>query len=595
MRVPHILKANQNNETVHEALWFDTETKPLLIDTETISHELWFGWACYRRRIKDREWGEEHWCRFESRVEFWNFVFSCTRDKTKLWMFCHNTSFDLPVLDVFKAMSLAGYILKVATLESPPTVLQYRKDKRTIVIVDTLNIWRMALKEVGKQIGIPKLNMPAPDASQLEWDTYGKQDVRVIMQACISWWEMLERLDMGGFAPTLAAQSMRTFRHKYMHHEIFIDTNEDALELSREAFHGGRTEANFIGKAVGAFYLLDVNSMYPFIMRDARIPTRIIGYTHRATIEDLAIWCEKYTVVSRVTLQTSTNFAALRHEGKLLFPTGRFETVLTTPEIVYALAMGFIIKVHETAVYDCEVAFADYMNDIWQRRAAAIAAGDTVLSYQLKILVNSFYGKWGQSGAVWQKVCDVESQAIEYSYEIDAETMTVIKYRQFGGIKQVKSDSFESSQSFPAIAAHVTAGARMQLFNLMQTAGNEHVYYCDTDSVLVDEIGLERLQPFINPTELGALKLEGIFDMIRIWGAKDYVFGTKQRQKGIRKDALVIGPNTYEQDRWLSFKGLLRAGISDKALTLRVRKHLRRDYNKGVIQSDGRVIPFHYF
>ena len=41
------------------------------------------------------------------------------RKKTKLYMFCHNTAFDLPVLDAFKALPNREYKLIRAVIDAP--------------------------------------------------------------------------------------------------------------------------------------------------------------------------------------------------------------------------------------------------------------------------------------------------------------------------------------------------------------------------------------------------------------------------------------------------------------------------------------------
>ena len=89
--------------------------------------------------------------------------------------------------------------------------------------------------------------------------------------------------------------------------------------------------------------------------------------------------------------------------------------------------------------------------------------------------------------------------------------------------------------------------------------------------------------------------MEGTYNHITIYGAKDYMFDTKTKIKGIRKNALYLGDGRYEQERWSSLRGMLREGIVDRPLTKRIRKWLRREYEKGMVQENGRVVPFRYF
>jgi ribulose bisphosphate carboxylase small subunit len=136
----------------------------------------------------------------------------------------------------------------------------------------------------------------------------------------------------------------------------------------------------------------------------------------------------------------------------------------------------------------------------------------------------------------------------------------------------------EAFDSFPAIAAHVTAYARMYLWSLMQTAGVGNYFYCDTDSLIVNEIGLDHLSSLIHDTELGKLKIQEQFEHLII--------------QGISKNAELISEGVYKQQNWPTFKGIFKTGDSNTYTVTSVTKHLLRDYTKGYVTKTGRIIPF---
>jgi len=592
MRRAHLLKHNVGSDTPQNCLWFDTETRFETVDDLTIYHHLKFGYACFMRRHHTKEWTDEEWLRFTTRSEFWEFVCSKVRGQTTLYLFCHNTSFDLPVLDVFNALPSFGYSLRSAIIDAPPTILRFCNGNKRIIILDTMNFFRMSLKVLGREIGVEKLDMPEDNDLGITWDTYGKRDVEIIRDACIHWFGFLETNDMGCFAPTLAGQAMNLFRHRYMKHEILIDDNERALSLTREGYHGGRTECFFIGKRKDTFTLLDVNSMYPSVMADYQYPRRLLSHTRRANLEDVAIWLQQYSVCARVILRTMLPFAAVRAGSKLVFPVGEFDCILSTPELRYALRHAEIVSVIEVAVYEQALLFSTMMRDLYLARLQAKNSGDPVTAFLYRKMMNSFYGKWGQDGAKWNEIDHIDDLSCRRWMEIDHDTQTVIWRRQLGGLVQERGKDEESKDSFPAIAAHVTAYARIKLWDLIQLAGIEHVYYVDTDSLLVDGDGLARLASRIDESALGMLSIKGEYDEIEIWGNKDYRFGSKERHKGVRKDAIWIDSHTVQQSKWSGLRGLVAAGVVDKPITRTIRKHLNRAYDKGLINPDGRVSPF---
>lgn len=612
-RSPHYIKANHSADYPQQCVWFDTETYlrdstgqviPLAEwkvkyldpvdprhDKLEVTHHLAFGYACYERKHHNGEWSDEDWLKFTSPDEFWSWVVGKVRQKTKLYLFCHNTSFDLPVLNVFKLLPRLGFVLRSAIIDAPPTILRFSNGNGTIVVLDTLNIWRMPLKYLGKEIGLGKLDMPDNNDMGVDWETYGRRDVEILRAACKNWFDYLKVNDMGGFAPTLASQAMLVYRHKYMKHKIFIDCNPRALQLTREGYYGGRVECFYIGQYYGSFSALDVNSMYPSVMQKHRYPCKLLAATQYATVSDIRIWLRSYSICARILLRTDKPFAPVRRDGKLLFPIGEFECILSTPELEYALKHAEILEVYEVAVYENEYLFTDFVDAGQAKKEQCKRDGDHVGEFHAKKISNSFYGKWGQSGLKWVENEWIEDMTCKQWSEIDLETGRIIYHRQLAGLVQTKETEGESRDSFPAIAAHVTAYARMELWSIIEQAGRENVYYCDTDCVLTNEIGVDRLADRMDEFALGALKIAGKYDEIALFGNKDYWFGSKVKTKGVRKDAIWLDGNRVQQEQWSGLKGLLRDDAMDAPRTRKIIKNLKRRYDKGAVSEAGNVLP----
>jgi len=594
MRRCHILKGNKNNESVHDAIWVDTETIPNIQPDGSEQHFLEFGWACYRRRTRNGKWTAPDWFRFTSIDEFWAWTLSKLHGKTKLYMFAHNWGFDAPVLDVFSKLPKHGYILTGSVINSPPVILKWRNKPHTIMMIDTLNIWRMPLKSLGKSIGLDKLEMPERGESVEKWDTYGKRDTEIIMVACLAWWDFLIQNDLGGFAATLAAQAVRTYRHRFMHHEILIDDNEKALALARETLHGGRTECFYIGKVKHKVYKLDINSQYPSVMATEFMPRKLIGHYRNVTLDECVRYVKKYCLSVECTITTTEPVFPIIHDKKLVFPVGTFTAFLSTPEIAYALKHKMIGKIIQCNIYERDILFKEYIEYFYKLRTQYKTDGDEVRSLLCKLLMNSLYGKFAQRGLVFEKEQDTDSLNIKVWTEIDAETLESTSYRQYAKIIEKLTKETESRDSHPAIAAHITAHARIQLWGLMRGAGQGNYVYCDTDSLWVNKVGYDNLIEHCDDTQLGKLKLEGVHDDVRIYGCKDYEIDGTKRIKGIRANAEQVGSNAYRQDRFSTLVGLLRTGNLSAPVITKITKNLGRNYTKGVVEKNGRVSPLRF-
>jgi hypothetical protein len=132
----------------------------------------------------------------------------------------------------------------------------------------------------------------------------------------------------------------------------------------------------------------------------------------------------------------------------------------------------------------------------------------------------------------------------------------------------------------------------MWLWKLICEAGREHVFYCDTDSLVVDKTGYDTLAAPYLGDGLGELKLEKQFSYLVIHGCKDYEFGDVTKIKGIRTNATKIADNQYMQDHFSKFKTMVRNGNLDTMVVSRQPKHLKREYTKGTVTTLGAVTPF---
>lgn len=516
---------------------------------------------------------------------------SCIYPKSRTYLFAHNLHFEVPVLNLFQVMSDRGWKQTRTIVESSAFILAWRRKTSTLEFLDTGNWWKHSAAKIGESIGVPKLPMPSLDMSLEEWDTYCRNDVEIIRQAILKWFEFIKKYDLGGFARTLAGQAFRSYRHRFMPHEIFIDDHREASALSREAYHGGRTECFFIGKHNAPVYCYDVNSMYPFVMANEDYPYKKVTFTRHVTVKELGRWLKDFAVVASVTLNTDSPQYAHIINDKICFPVGQFTTALTTPDVKAALEQGHISDVHSIAIYEKDPLFRSFVEKLYRLRLDAKERGDEVMTYNLKILMNSLYGKFGQAGRVWQTVERIEDLSLKVWEEKDVETGRLYSWRQFGGIIQMKLVEPESFNSFPAIAAHVTAYARRQLWEYFHIAGRSNVLYADTDSLYVTSEGQQRLKPHIDSTRLGALKHEKTVPWMVIHGLKDYETPEGKTCKGVKKNAHWIAPNTVEQEEWRKLPGLIREGSLNTPIIIEKTKVLKRIYDKGIVSPSGRVTP----
>ena len=590
-RKAHILKIEKTLTIPRHMILFDTETYQNRLDGRTVRQRLHLGWAVYYRRPYDKHLQTEDWFYYKDPIDFWDFVFKHIEYKTKLWVIARNLVFDFTVLEGWRYLKMMGYKLKFFYNQGTTSIISVCKPHYSIVFLDSMNWFVESIEKTGERIGLPKLEIDFNLCSEVELKAYCRRDVEIELKNFKLFIKFLEDGAIARLCYTRGSTAMSAFLLRHYTTKIYIHNNEQAIALEREAFKGGRVECYFLGNIIGEdFYLLDVNSLYPYVMRNNSYPVKYVKILHNATIADLAEYIKSYAVIARVVIDTAQPIYCVRRT-RSVFPVGRFEVTLTTPELKYALAAGHIISIDSLVLYKQENIFASYVDKFYNLRQRFALEHNEEYVELCKKMLNSLYGKFGQKAERWVKIGEAPNELDRVELCVRHGTDKITKIRYLLGEVFISEPCGEAYDSFPAIAAHVTAYARLYFWDIMQQAGVDNYLYCDTDSLIVNRTGLSNLSERISKTVLGGLKIIDVGNDLTINGLKDYKFAGKIIIKGIRKNAIQVTDTTYTQEQWPSFAGILRSGQADTYTVKTIIKHLDRKYLKGTVTSSGKIIP----
>ena len=591
-RKPHVLKSEKTLAIPRHLIFFDTETWQNEKESGKVHQSLRLGWACYYRRAYGRHAAVMEWLYFVHTNQFWQFITDHTYDKNKLWVIARNVAFDFTVVRGWTHLRRLGYKLKFFHNKGTCNIISVRNKSNSIVFLDSMNWFRESLEKTGKRIGIKRIEVDYKACSEAELKTACKNHVLIELENFKLFIKFLEVNKVARLCYTAGSTAMAAFLLRYYNTRIYIHNNEQAIKLERESYKGGRVECFFLGELKNDnYYMLDVNSLYPFVMRNNSYPVKYKRISHKDTPDSLRNAIKTKSITARVLIETDEPVYAVRRE-RCIFPVGRFWTVLTTPEIKYALDRGHIKQVGDCVIYEQENIFESFVDKFYNMRLMFKSKGNAEYEQFCKYIMNKLYGKFGQKGEEWSKIGDCPNEPDREELVFNMGGRRVSKLRYLLGEVFLMTGVGECFDSFPAIAAHVTGYARMYLWSLMQEAGWGNYYYCDTDSLIVNEVGKWNLQNRIEKSLLGGLKIDSTGSTVNIHGLKDYSFGAKIVTKGIRKNALKIGNNVYSQEKWPSFRGLLRSGQPEDYVVETVTKHLTREYTKGSVNLEGVVFPY---
>lgn len=513
----------------------------------------------------------------ETCAEPWNpeqigphrFIFGCVYDGTTFWEFADrrrmakflvnrrwagwqgwavNLEYDLNAIFTEPTWPLwrnyFGGLLKTAQLQvrevdrSRPG----RKagvERECVTLLDTLNHWkgdgepgkRGGVAAYGRIVGLPKLEMPLDQIGPTVTDTlrtYCRRDAEIT-------WKMVARMQaeyvkLGAtLKGSIASTALDLFRRKY----LTVAHEHGALRpafvaQARRAYYGARTENFRVGRfqqiAVG-----DVNSMYPSIMATQPLPLLVDSrFTH-----DLPDTGEGFALVDLEV--PDTEYPPLPFMwNKLYFPTGRWIGSFVLSELRYAMSVG--VKLHR--VLGCvhfpasALVLGEYARDLYARR---VATQDPVERLAYKTLMNSLYGKFGQSGEVI-RFCP--------SWD-EAGTPTPLGWRV------ERAPGKPAGYANMLWAAYITAGARIRLHQLLTTY---EAIYCDTDSVMTT-------RPVEACGDLGALNLKYVAEWVEIRAPKVYATDRETHIKGVRGAHGLAPDGRFTFRKPTRFRESVRRGI----------------------------------
>jgi len=573
-------------------VFVDVEADLAAIHPEADRHDFRLGWACLAEYVPYHGLHVIGWNEITDPVTFWNQISVIAAQHKDTYVIAHNMAYDARVLHAFSIIPGIGWTPSYAIFGNSCFFTSFTANKNRINLLDNMNIWDCSLADIGRSVGLPKLDTDPLTADDTETSRYCHRDVEILVAAWDYWLQFLDDHNLGDFAITLAGQAFNAFRHAHMHHKIGIHNNARAIELERASYKGGRCEVFRVGHfRLGPYYKLDINGLYAYCMREYPVPRRLVKVVYNVNPDYLAKLLETYLVIADVILETDRPDYAYTIDERNMFPTGIFRAQLTTWDLIHALKHGHLRAIGPCALYEGAPLFREFINHFTPLRQQYKADGDLARSRLCKMIRNSLYGKFGQRGYKQTKLSDAPLDVVGVRRWIDGETGQQAEDWTFGGVTIRQTKEGESQDSFPAIASHIAAAGRRVLDNYIHIAGKKNCYYADTDSVFVNRAGYKRLQSYLDPMELGCLKVEDKSPDLEIAAKKNYTFGGKHTHKGIRHNAKRTPDGGWKQTHFTSIRWGFSHGNLDDVITYDVIKHDKTMLTHGKTGLFGKVHP----
>jgi len=596
LRETHYLRRNKSVGLPKRLIFLDTETEgkyEMEFDAEVHRFQMGWTWFVYGQGgVYAME--KSDWVFHDDAGSMLRYIESKAVKSTPLFVFGSNVLFDIGASGLIPWFTDREWERDFYYSQGLSFMLVIHKGERRIKFLSMQNFLPGSIEEVGKMIGLPKIEVDFDEVGGADLSLHCLRDTEILGRGIFEYLEFVRRFDLGQFRLSVSGQAMAAYRHRFMDQKILIYHEPVVNEFERSGYFGGRVEAFQIGGCKGGpFIQLDVNGMYPFVMKMHVYPRQLYQCRENVSTCVMGELLDHYSVIARCRIRTDEPVYPVKIDGLTCFPVGEFITTLCTGSLEYALHHGHLISVERATLYHRADLFSEYVDFFWRLRRNFQMEENAVMEYVSKLFMNSLYGKFGEQ----------RDSLVDYGWVDENDAWRQEYYNEVTekwGIEEVLFHRWvlyegkeEGPQSMPAIAAHVTDYARMYLWKLMKLAGKEGVLYADTDSFILPRSAYRYGEQLLYlGSDLGQLKVEAELEGLVIHGCKDYEAEGKVVRKGIRRDAKYLGSGVFFQEQFPTILGLMRLGCWTGLPVKRVKKQLYRQYKKGIVQADGRVTPY---
>jgi len=330
---------------------------------------------------------------------------------------------------------------------------------------------------------------------------------------------------------TIASQSMMMFRRTLL--KPIRCLKPEVEMFARRSYFGGHTEI-YNMRSYGKIYYFDINSLYPSQMLKNEMPVGK-GWSVKNFVEGEIGFYKADVRIPDIYVPPVPK--VINH--KLMFPFGKFSGFYTSKELELARDVGGEFDIHYGYIFSSENIFGEYISDMYNKKKNA---KDSTTRSIAKLLMNANYGKFGQNRdkEMLVKICNMKDAVGLTPYNIDNALFT-------------KENFSRATFIIPTIASWITSCARVEEYRLLQKAGENDLFYCDTDSVATTK----RLSV---DNELGGLKMEEEADEAIFLLPKVYAL-----RKG---DNVIIRAKGFDREfvkklSFNSFEKALEGDVSD--------------------------------
>ena len=341
---------------------------------------------------------------------------------------------------------------------------------------------------------------------------------------------------------TAASQAMSMYQQCFQEDDLFA-SDETHQQHERDAYFGGRCEVFkkefnqdlYPDQVLNEF---DINSSYPASMTKL-MPYKQVGNTLPANDDDEIIPYYNYYC------QVSYDGSDKQYIPNILSRVDGIGSIALKNstwgwrwgcELLEAIKDGCSVKLKHYDRYEARSLFKEFSEYFYSERLKVKASHPSKAAF-FKIIMNSFYGKFGQKDHTATVLCNSSD---EIDQVLSRKNCKLISFDKVGDSIVLEYSDDETNKESPGqlvrFASYIASESRCNLARMMREVGHQNVWYCDTDSVYTTKFPTK----MIDNHKLGWWKHEGSMIKAQFLAPKSYNKvkldgSTEYKAKGHRK------------------------------------------------------------
>ncbi len=550
-------------------------------------------WRCGVAAIDRRshwhgQWLDRLWLETADIDALWDWIALAFRNGHRTVIVCHNLSYDLRIADMLRQLDRRGYELGPIMLDRELAWASWKRGTSTVTACDLTTILPMTLEKVGELVGLSKPGLPNQHATLAQWLERCRADVEILAKAWRSLVDWLELEDLGPFAPTGAGLAWNVWRRRHLDGPVLGHPPAVQAEVARRAAWTGRAEAWRHGELpAGRWVEWDYTSAYALVGLRDTVPIGQVDTLRTISPQTAARIAKRKKLLVDATVTSEVPVVPAELDGQIVWPVGRFRTVIWWGELVDALAQGARVEIRQAWAWRHAPALQSFMGWAMAHVDGAAEGVTPLRSACAKHWARTLVGRMGLRYTEWDTLPDCPWGPGYRSETISDPDGTLRRALLLGTTLKVEAGRVDGKDSAPQIMSYVMSQTRRMLWRAMLAAGLEHLVHVDTDGLIVDELGDRALELAALP----GLRRKRIYRHLEVIGTRALVVEGEPRAAGMQRRAVRTASGAFAVEEWERPVRSLAAGRPDRVRVHARRKVLRATDTRRIRLAGGATSP----